>query len=396
LPEAVAETTFKGVLQGFFTDSVVRLTEVRLEQFRNLANVGLEVPVEGAVLVGANGQGKTNFLEAVHYLSRFRSFRGSRHDDAVGFGAEHFRIEGEFRLASGRVRSLAVAADRERRRIALDGAVIARPSDAAGTLLAVTVRPEDLELVSGSPSSRRAYVDDLLSLVSRPYRRALADYDRVLRQRNELLRSGGAGIAQLEVWDEALISAGAGVVAARAKLVSRLAESFARAAALVASEEEGAYGIEYRPSVPVAPEVADQEEVVRAAWSRALVDRYDVDRARGWTTVGPHRDDLEIRLGGRELARFGSQGERRTAAVALRLMEAEVLEADTGQRPILLLDDVFSELDEGRAERLLDWLGDRHQRFVTSPRRLSWLADGLALWTVAGGRIDRPAVAAVG
>ncbi|MGH7566776.1 MAG: DNA replication/repair protein RecF [Gemmatimonadota bacterium] len=374
----------------------MRLTEVRLEQFRNLAGVGLEVPVEGAVLVGANGQGKTNFLEAVHYLSRFCSFRGSRHDDAVAFGAGHFRIEGAFRLADGRARTVAVSADLERRRIALDGAVIARPADAAGTLLAVTVRPEDLELVSGSPSSRRGYMDDLLSLVSRPYRRALAEYDRVLRQRNELLRSGRAGSAQLEAWDEALISAGAGVVVARARLVGRLAESFARTAARVASEDDGAYGIEYRCSVPVNPEAADREEAVRGAWSRALVDRYEVDRARGWTTVGPHRDDLEIRLAGRDLARFGSQGERRTAVVALRLMEAEVLEADTGHRPILLLDDVFSELDEGRAERLLDWLGDRHQRFVTSPRPLPWLADGLALWTVAQGRIDCPAAAAAG
>lgn len=195
----------------------MRLTEVRLEQFRNLATGDLEVPFEGAVLVGANGQGKTNFLEAVHYLSRFRSFRGSRHGDAVAFGAGHFRIEGGFRLTNGRARKLAISADLERRRVALDGAVIARPAEAAGTLLAVTLRPEDLDLVSGPPSSRRGYVDDLLSLVSRPYRRGVAEYERVLRQRNELLRSGNAGITQLEAWDEALISAGAGVVVARAR-----------------------------------------------------------------------------------------------------------------------------------------------------------------------------------
>lgn len=396
MPEAVVETTFKGVLHGSCADLVVRLTEVRLEQFRNLATGDLEVPFEGAVLVGANGQGKTNFLEAVHYLSRFRSFRGSRHGDAVAFGAGHFRIEGGFRLTNGRARTLAVSADLERRRVALDGAVIARPAEAAGTLLAVTLRPEDLDLVSGPPSSRRGYVDDLLSLVSRPYRRGVAEYDRVLRQRNELLRSGNAGITQLEAWDEALISAGAGVVVARARLMGRLAEAFTRAAALVACQDDAAYRIEYCPSVPVDPEAADREEAVRSVWSRALVDRYEVDRARGWTTVGPHRDDLEIRLAGRELSRFGSQGERRTAAVALRLMEAEVLEAETGHRPILLLDDVFSELDEGRAERLLEWLGDRYQRFVTSPRPLPWLGEGLALWTVAQGRIHCPAAAAAG
>jgi DNA replication and repair protein RecF len=212
----------------------------------------------------------------------------------------------------------------------------------------------------------------------------------VLRQRNELLRSGRAAAAQLEAWDEALISAGAGIVVARARLVARLAPRFARIAAAIASGV-GGYGFEYRSSVPVEPDRAEREETVRDAWSRALVDRYEVDRARGWTTIGPHRDDLELRLEDRELSRYGSQGERRTAAVALRLLEAEVLETDIGQRPILLLDDVFSELDEGRAERLLDWLGDRHQRFVTSPRPLPWLANGLARWTVAAGRIDGPA-----
>jgi DNA replication and repair protein RecF len=392
LPEAVVETTFKGVLQSLSTDSAVRLTEVRLEQFRNLARVALEVPAEGAVLVGENGQGKTNFLETIHYLSRFRSFRGSRHAEAVAFGAGHFRIEGRFEPADGPTRTLAVSANHERRQIALDGAVVGRPSEALGTLLAVTVRPEDLELVNGAPAGRRAYLDELLSLVSRPYRRALGDYERVLRQRNELLRSGRAAAAQLEAWDEALISAGAAIVVARARLVARLAPRFARIAATIASGD-GGYGFEYRSSVPVEPDRADREECVRDAWSRALVDRYEVDRARGWTTIGPHRDDLELRLEDRELSRYGSQGERRTAAVALRLLEAEVLETDIGQRPILLLDDVFSELDEGRAERLLDWLGDRHQRFVTSPRPLPWLADGLARWTVAAGRIDGPAAA---
>ena len=374
----------------------MRVTEVRIDGFRNLASTSLDVPVEGAVLVGANGQGKTNFLEAIHFLSRFRSFRGTRHGDAIAFGAGHFRIEGGVRYRDGRAHVVAVAADGDRRRVTLDGGAVSRPGEIAGTLLAVTVRPEDLDLVSGAPAARREYVDELLSLASRPYRQALSRYERVLRQRNELLRRGGRPLAQLEAWDEGLISVGAGLVVARARLVGRLTERFARTAARMAAEGDGAaYDVAYAPSVPVDPALAALEDVVREAWSRALVERYEVDRARGWTTVGPHRDDLSIRLDGRELARYGSQGERRTAAVALRLLEAEMLEEDTGHRPVLLLDDVFSELDEGRSERLLDWLGERHQRFVTSPRPLPWLADGLARWSVAAGRIASlsPAVA---
>ncbi|HET9334536.1 MAG TPA: DNA replication and repair protein RecF [Gemmatimonadota bacterium] len=376
---------------------VVRLTEVRIDGFRNLATTSLEVPVEGAILVGANGQGKTNFLEAIHFLSRFRSFRGTRHGDAIAFGAGHFRVEGGVRYRDGRSHAVAVAADGDRRRVTVDGAVVSRPQEVAGTLLAVTLRPEDLELVSGSPEARRAYVDELLALACRPYRRALSQYDRVLRQRNELLRGAGASLTQIEAWDEALIAAGAGLVVARARLVDRLADRFAATAARVAADgEAGEYEVEYAPSVPVDPASTGCEETVRGAWSRALVERYEVDRARGWTTVGPHRDDLSIRQGGRDLARYGSQGERRTAAVALRLMEAEVLEADTGQRPVLLLDDVFSELDEGRSERLLECLGERHQRFVTSPRPVPWLADGLARWTVAEGRIEAMTAIAAG
>lgn len=376
---------------------VVRLTEVRIDGFRNLATTSLEVPVEGAILVGANGQGKTNFLEAIHFLSRFRSFRGTRHGDAIAFGAGHFRIEAGVRYRDGRTHALAVAADGDRRRVTIDGGAVSRPNEVAGTLLAVTLRPEDLELVSGAPEARRTYMDELLSLASRPYRRALGQYERVLRQRNELLRGAGASLTQVEAWDEALIAAGAGLVVARARLVGRLAERFSATAARVAADgEAGEYDVEYAPSVPVEPALAEREEAVRGAWSRALVDRYEVDRVRGWTTIGPHRDDLSIRRGGRELARYGSQGERRTAAVALRLMEAEVLEADTGHRPVLLLDDVFSELDEGRSERLLDCLGERHQRFVTSPRPLPWLADGLARWTVEAGRIEALTVAAAG
>lgn len=391
------ETTFKGVREGSPSAPVVQLTEVRIDRFRNLATASIEVPVEGAILVGANGQGKTNFLEAIHFLSRFRSFRGTRHGDAIAFGSGHFRIEAGVRYRDGRSHALAVAADGDRRRVTVDGAAVTRPHEVAGTLLAVTLRPEDLELVSGSPEARRAYVDELLSLASRPYRRALGQYDRVLRQRNELLRSAGVSLTQIEAWDEALIAAGAGLVVARARLVGRLAERFAATAARVAADGEAReYEVEYAPSVPVDPARAESEETVRGAWSRALVERYEVDRVRGWTTVGPHRDDLSIRQGGRDLARYGSQGERRTAAVALRLMEAEVLEADTGHRPVLLLDDVFSELDEGRSERLLECLGERHQRFVTSPRPLPWLADGLARWTVAAGRIEAMTPVAAG
>ncbi len=368
----------------------MRLTEVRLTHFRNLASGRLEIPPEGAVLVGANGQGKTNFLEAVHYLSRFRSFRGTRHADAIAFEAEHFRIEGGVVYGDGRGHTVAVAADRRERRIALDGRDAVSPDDARGTVVTVLVAPGDLALIDGPPSIRRRYLDALQGVVSRAYARACGQYGRALRQRNELLRDRSRGAAHvLPSWDDALVAAGTALVVGRAVLAGRLAERFAEVGAAIAGAgERTGFELRYRPSVPVERARATDAKAVAEAWREALAKRLPRDRARGWTTVGPHRDELALRLAGRSLARFGSQGERRTGAIALRLLEAALLEEDTGHRPILLLDDVFSELDPERARRLLGWLGDRHQRFVTTPRPLPWLDEPDARWTVEGGRID--------
>lgn len=372
----------------------MRLTEVRLKQFRNLASVRLEVPPQGAILVGDNGQGKTNFLEAIHFLAQFRSFRGARHADAIAFGAEHFRVEGGIEYADGTSRTVAVAADRRERRVAVDGRAPARAADALGAVLAVLVTPDDLDLVAGGPDGRRRYLDALLSRTAAAYARSLHEYERVLRQRNELLRGSSRAAAHvLESWDEALVKAAVPLVTARAGLVERLRARFSEVAAAVAGEGERTdYALAYRPSV--GAEAPADPDTVAAGFAAALRERFPRDRARGWTTAGPHRDDLAIRLGGRGLDRFGSQGERRTGAIALRLLEAEVLEADTGHRPILLLDDVFSELDEGRARRLLERIGEAHQRFVTTPRPLGYLDGPLARWDVTGGRIEpRPRAA---
>ncbi|MDQ3583244.1 MAG: DNA replication and repair protein RecF [Pseudomonadota bacterium] len=371
----------------------MRLTEIGLTHFRNLVSEPIEIPPEGAVLVGANGQGKTNFLEAIHFLVLFRSFRGVRHSDAIAFDADHFRVEGKVAYEGGRSRSVAVAADHGARRITLDGLEAARVADAIGTVVAVLVSPEDLTLVTGAPRARRRYLDAVLALASRRLWNALQDYERALRQRNGLLRAPlRAAPGALEPWDQALVTAGTPIVVERAALVRRMAKRFAVVAGgLACSDERTSYGLGYRPSVPVDPGEAEDPVRVASAWHAALAAGRERDRQRGWTGIGPHRDEVAVELTGRPVARFGSQGERRTAAIVLRLLEAEVLEAETGHRPILLLDDVFSELDPGRAERLLDWLGDRHQRFVTSPRPLAGLDGSLVRWQVDRGRIERPA-----
>lgn len=367
----------------------MHLTGLRLAHFRNLAPMEIETPPEGAVLQGANGQGKTNFLEAIHFLARFRSFRGTPVADAIAFDADHFRVEGGVAREDGSACSVAVASDRESRRIMLDGRRVT-PARAAGALLAVLWAPEDLALAAGSPVRRRAYLDGALSVISRRYHRALGEYDRALRQRNEALRSEVAE-AELATWDQALIAAGTPLVAERSVLVARLGARFAEVAdAIAGGGDRTDYALAYAPSVPVAREAAGDEAAVAGRWQAALSAERGRDRARGWTGVGPHRDEMVVELGSRLLARFGSQGERRTAAIALRLLEADVVEQEVGSAPLLLLDDVFSELDEGRGARLFAWLdrGARRQRFVTTPRPLAWLDGSLRRWHVACGRLE--------
>lgn len=374
----------------------MQLTRVRLTHFRNLVSTSLDVPSGGAILVGDNGQGKTSFLEAIHFLSRFRSFRGTRRTDAIAFGADHFRVEGGFRYGDGRSRTVAVAVDRGSRRIAVDGQTVSRPVDAVGTVLTVLLVPGDLDLIDGGPAFRRRYLDAILGLTSAVYRKALIDYERVLRQRNELLRRRGRDSERLlNSWSEAMVNTGVGLVTARAALVRRLKDRFAGVGVAVAGEGERTdFNLEYRPGIPLDAGDEGTEDLVGAAWSEALRERRELDRQRGWTTVGPHCDEMIVRLGGRSLSRFGSQGERRTAAVTLRILEAEELEAETGHLPLLLLDDVFSEFDEGRARRLLGGLGDRHQQFITTPRPLPWLDGSLSRWAVDGGSVRPKRVAA--
>lgn len=362
----------------------MRLTDIGLVHFRNLASTRLGIPPSGAVLVGANGQGKTNFLEAIHYLALFRSFRATRHSEVIAFGRDHFRVEGRVEYGDGWKRTVAVAATATGgagRTITVDGDETGRPADAIGTIVTVLAAPDDLALVVGPPSARRRWLDAILAVSSRPYLRALQDYHRALRQRNELLRQPSGRVAgMLEPWEAALVTAGTPIVSRRRVLIDGMAARFAELGARIAGPGEGAeFDLAYRPSIE---SVGGGE-----TWREKLAERRELDCRRGWTSVGPHRDEIVLRLGGRPVARYGSQGERRTAALVLRLMEAEILEAETGHRPILLLDDVFSELDPDRAERFLESLGEGHQRFITSPRPLPWLDDSLERWPVERGRI---------
>jgi DNA replication and repair protein RecF len=358
----------------------VRLRRLMARGFRNLADLDLPVAAEGAVLLGANGQGKTSLLEVVAYPVLFRSFRTGLDAELVRFGEAGFRVALEFER-DGRQRTITTefrVAGR-RRRQELDGAPAERVIDAAGAWLAVVFAPDDVRLASGPASGRRLFLDRTLALSDSGYLRALTRYRAALAQRNAALRQGRPDLAG--AFDAPLAAAGARVVARRVTWVAEVQEAFT--ASLTALGESGAAAaLGYHGGT----ELADP-----AAWPARLAQSAARDAARRMTTVGPHRDDLTLLLGGRALREYGSTGQHRSAAIALKLLELDTIARSAGSSPALLLDDVFAELDGDRQERLAARLfGPRPaQVFITAPRA-DELPAGLKMpvWRVASGRVS--------
>lgn len=309
--------------------------------FRNLADLELEPGARFNVVHGDNGQGKTNLLEALDYLSTLRSFRGAAPAELILHGAEAAvlaaRIETGPTTREERVR-LAHGSPRE---VLIDGRRVRARSGPQGLLPAVLFHPGDVGLVSGSPERRRALLDRALAQLDATFSSTAAAYDRALRSRNRLLRPERVDARAVHAYDEILAAAGAVIGRARAALVDDLAPRVSAIYGEITGEDD-ALRLRYAPRV--------EPEVERLR--KALADALDRDQARGFTADGPHADDLEIALEGRGARRFASQGQQRAAALALKVAELGALEARSGRVPLLLLDDVSSELDASRSRRL--------------------------------------------
>jgi DNA replication and repair protein RecF len=354
----------------------VRLDRIVLRGFRNLRDLDVALPAEGAVLLGPNAQGKTNFLEALGYPVLFRALRGAIDAEVAAFGGPGFRVEATFHDGE-RSRNVEVTytADNRRKRILLDGAPVARLSEAVGAWVAVAFLPRDVALAGGPATERRQYLDRMMSLASTDYLRALARYRIALAQRNAALRQGQESLAR--AFDAPLAAAGSEVTALRLRWAAGGAARFAEGFASLG--EPGPVGLSYRTDAALADP---------AGWVEALQRVRGRDLGRGMTTIGPHRDDLILTVDGRSLRDYGSTGQLRSAAVALRLLELTTIEEARGVPPALLLDDVFAELDADRQARLADRLLTQRvgQVFVTAPRH-DELPAGLQLpiWSVRQG-----------
>lgn len=356
------------------------MTLLRARGFRNLESLEFEPGSHFNVIHGDNGAGKSNLLEAIYYLGALKSFRGAKTDDLIALQSDAASLEA--RLEAGPApQKLRVDIARSRpRRLQLDGK---RPRSTSAWHQAVRMvlfHPGDLVLAAGPADKRRAFLDRMLEQMDPIYGSTLASYEKALRSRNRLLKDERADRRSVRAYDAILSKAGAVVGQARARLIDDFAPRVVRAFSEVFAGDTP-LGVRY------LPRVEPSEEMIAAALERA----YEKDRARGFTADGPHGDDLELQLHDVGARHHGSQGQHRTIVLALKTAELDLLTERTGRVPILLLDDVSSELDRGRNRRFFGVLSQAGgQVFLTTTHPEFILLDQDRVdFQVDGGRVTR-------
>ncbi len=350
--------------------------------FRNLANETIPLGAGLTVLFGPNGAGKTNLLEAIYFALTGRSCRTNNDREMTAYGKGLVRAEAEIGRAAERQRLLAAFSTTEGRRHTLDGVEL-RSADTERRPTVAVFMPDRLALVKGPPAARRGHLDRLVAALWPARADARSEFGRALAQRNALLsriRAGYASKDSLEAWDQSLAESGARLIAGRAEACERLASPFADLCEQL--ELPGPAELRYRGRC----EGSTAAEIVTE-----LASRHDRDLEAGRTTHGPHLDEMVLNLGGHSLRRYGSQGQQRTALLALLFAERGLLEELRGTPPLMLLDDVMSELDPSRRELLVAHLGSGGQALITATH-LGQLPDGERLeLQVEGGHATPPA-----
>ena len=340
------------IAKGFF----MLVERLKLNYFRNYETLDLHPRPGLNVIVGENAQGKTNVVEAVFFCAFGRSHRTARDGELINHGMAGGYVGLDLNTQAGQRRIEMKLRAGERKQVFIDRLQAQRSGELMGVINVVMFSPEDLELVKGAPAERRRFLDMELSQLRPAYYYRIQQYNAALKQRNALLK-GEPGRErpaqevreQLYIWDEQLAAAGADVMRMRAEFVAGLS-AIARELHRSISGGRELLSVSYAPSVDPAPYGGD----IRAALQEALYASALEDIRRGFTTAGPHRDDLSVALGDSPVRVFGSQGQQRTAALSLKLSELALLKEAKGEAPILLLDDVLSELDEPRQRALLE------------------------------------------
>lgn len=339
------------------------VTELRFENYRNLKN-NTVIPAENVnVIYGENAQGKTNLIEAIWLFCGGHSFRGSKESEMIAFDNKYFRLGMNF-FSGGREQSADIAFGQNRKQIRINGVERSSSSYLTEVFSAVVFSPEHLNLIKRGPNIRRRFIDAAICQHRIRYASLLSKYQQIINQRNALLkdiRKHSELKDTLAIWDDSLITVGAMIMKERYDYLKMLREP-AKTYHLGISAEKETLDIEYQSTTKTEEndDIGTLTEKLRAAFDASQRE----DFYTGYTSVGPHRDDLDFKINGISVRRFGSQGQQRSTVLSLKLSEAELLYQKNEERPVILLDDVLSELDNNRQDFLLNKV-EAYQVFVT-------------------------------
>jgi len=364
------------------------ISELRLKDFRNYRDCALELSPNINILRGSNAQGKTNLAEAAYYLCVGRSLRTARDRELIRWETDGAYISAAAVKSYGTIKVEGYLTKTEKR-ISVNGLPISRMGELMGALCTVLFTPDELKVVKDGPSDRRRFMDIDICQLSKAYFYALNRYNKILSQRNKLLKSAqqkntAAIAAQLDVWDLQLAEQGAKIIAARADFITRLRPR-AHAAHAYLSDGKENLEIEYE-TIPML-KGADGAGVLKEAFLAELKRWREKDIYNGFTNSGAHKDDIRLTIDGADVRAYGSQGQQRTAILALKLAELEIFAENIGEYPVLILDDVFSELDPVRQKKLLDRI--KNTQAIITCADTNFNIDGAVIFEINKGAIRR-------
>lgn len=369
------------------------LERVLCRNFRNFKELILDLNPNLNIFLGANGQGKTNLLESIYLMATANSHRSSITSEMINWQQKKSLVQLLLRRREGKIK-LAMRLEKNNKKVEINDNPLDKVKELFGYLNAVLFSPEDLKLIKEGPSHRREFIDLEISQVSPYYNHLLSKYDHLLSQRNKLLKSIREGKSKnremLPVWDEQLAAIGTKIILKRIEVIDKL-KILARLSQRKITEGRENLELEYDTSLNhFSPKMGEAE--LRNLFIDSLISKRDQEISRGYTVIGPHRDDIILRVNEMNLRKYGSQGQQRTAALALKLAELEFMKSETGEYPVLLLDDVFSELDGLRRKALLNIIADKIQTIITATdgENLSGLKNNsYNVYQVKKGRIKK-------
>lgn len=336
------------------------LTHLSISNYRNIERANVQFGSHFNLFYGNNGQGKTNFLEAIFFLGTVKSFRHARQAEIISWGQSAATLN--CTLIGNNIRNeLAISFEAHKKQLSVDGKCAARLTDYCSYLSVVAFSPEELIMVNGSPEQRRRYLDRAIFSSNAGYLKLYHDYFRALKQRNQLLRN--RSYYAMDAWNEQLVETATRLIIARDRYVAELEDLFSGFYAIISGSDEigrlwyHAHALEGRK----------ESDEVRERLRRALSENSRAERDRCTTLIGPHRDDLVFELNDKPIRQHGSQGQQKSFVLAMKMAEIEYLKRKSGTLPILLLDDMTAELDSSRISHLLDYLVERQmQVFITT------------------------------